>query len=231
LVLPAVSSSVPQRVLIVNDDAFELSSLSAALRLHSVNVIGEAQTIPVAQNLFKSLQPDVVIIDIQFCGEEGVALARSLRKDKADLGIILMTSCPDLRLLGLKEKDIPLGSKIILKKSIADLLVIKDSIKLSINSLTTKEKMAWVDSHGSLHENAFTSVLSDFTDIQIETLRLLATGLSNAEIGRTRFVSEKSVEQIVARIAQHFNFLPDRTKNLRVLITGEYFKWLGAPRH
>ena len=222
---------MPQRVLIVNDDAFELSSLSAALRLHSVNVIGEAQTIPVAQNLFKSLQPDVVIIDIQFCSEGGVALARSLRKDKADLGIILMTSCPDLRLLGLKEKDIPLGSKIILKKSIADLLVIKDSIKLSINSLTTKEKMAWVDSHGSLHENAFTSVLSDFTDIQIETLRLLATGLSNAEIGRTRFVSEKSVEQIVARIAQHFNFLPDRSKNLRVLITGEYFKWLGAPRH
>jgi DNA-binding NarL/FixJ family response regulator len=222
---------MPQRVLIVNDDAFELSSLSAALRLHSVNVIGEAQTIPIAQNLFKSLQPDVVIIDIQFCGEEGVSLARSLRKDKADLGLIFMTSCPDLRLLGLKEKDIPSGSKIILKKSIADLLVIKDSIKLSISSITSKEKMAWVDSHGSLHENAFTSVLTDFTDIQIETLRLLATGLSNAEIGRTRFVSEKSVEQIVARIAQHFNFLPDRTKNLRVLITGEYFKWLGAPRH
>ena len=222
---------MPQRVLIVNDDAFELSSLSAALRLHSVNVIGEAQTIPIAQNLFKSLQPDVVIIDIQFCGEEGVSLARSLRKDKADLGIILITSCPDLRLLGLKEKDIPHGSKIILKKSIADLLVIKDSIKLSVSSLTTKEKMAWIDSHGSLHENSFTSVLSDFTDIQIETLRLLATGLSNAEIGRRRFVSEKSVEQIVARIAQHFGFLPDRTKNLRVLLTGEYFKWLGAPRH
>lgn len=222
---------MPQRVLIVNDDAFELSLLSAALRLHSVNVIGEAQTIPIAQNLFKSLQPDVVIIDIQFCGEEGVSLARSLRKVKADLGVILITSCPDLRLLGLREKDIPLGSKIILKKSIADLLVIKDSIALSIKSSTTKEKMAWVDSHGSLHENSFISVLSDFTDIQIETLRLLATGLSNAEIGRRRFVSEKSVEQIVARIAQHFGLLPDRTKNLRVLLTGEYFKWLGAPRH
>ena len=194
-------------------------------------MIGEAQTIPIAQNLFKSLQPDVVIIDIQFCGEEGVSLARSLRKVKADLGIILITSCPDLRLLGLREKDIPLGSKIILKKSIADLFVIKDSIALSMKSSNAKEKMAWVDSHGSLHENSFTSVLSDFTDIQIETLRLLATGLSNAEIGRRRFVSEKSVEQIVARIAQHFGFLPDRTKNLRVLLTGEYFKWLGAPRH
>lgn len=229
--LTAILSNVPQRVLIVNDDAFELATLSASLRLHTVDVIGEAHTIPIAQNLFKSLQPDVVVIDIQFCGEEGVSLARSLRKSKADLGIILMTSCPDLRLLGLKEKDIPLGSKIILKKSIADLFVIKDSIALSTKSAINKEKMAWVDSHGSLHENAFASILKDFTDIQIETLRLLATGLSNAEIGRTRFVSEKSVEQIVARIAQHFNFLPDRTKNLRVLITGEYFKWLGAPRH
>ena len=219
------------RVLIVNDDAFELSTLSAALRLHTVDVIGEAHTIPVAQNLFKSLQPDVVIVDIQFCGEEGVALARSLRKNKPELGIVLMTSCPDLRLLGLKEKDIPLGSKIILKRSIADLLVIKESIELSAQPWTIQEKMTWVDSHGLLHENAFTSILNSFTDVQIETLRLLAQGLSNAEIGRTRFVSEKSVEQIVARIALHFGFLPDRTKNLRVLLTGEYFKWLGAPRH
>jgi DNA-binding NarL/FixJ family response regulator len=222
---------VTLRVLIVNDDAFELSTLSAALRLHTVDVIGEAHTIPVAQNLFKSLQPDVVIVDIQFCGEEGVALARSLRKNKPELGIVLMTSCPDLRLLGLKEKDIPLGSKIILKRSIADLLVIKESIELSAQPWTIQEKMTWVDSHGLLHENAFTSILNSFTDVQIETLRLLAQGLSNAEIGRTRFVSEKSVEQIVARIALHFGFLPDRTKNLRVLLTGEYFKWLGAPRH
>jgi len=222
---------VTLRVLIVNDDAFELSTLSAALRLHTVDIIGEAHTIPVAQNLFKSLQPDVVIVDIQFCGEEGVALARSLRKNKPELGIVLMTSCPDLRLLGLKEKDIPLGSKIILKRSIADLLVIKESIELSAQPWTIQEKMTWVDSHGLLHENAFTSILNSFTDVQIETLRLLAQGLSNAEIGRTRFVSEKSVEQIVARIALHFGFLPDRTKNLRVLLTGEYFKWLGAPRH
>jgi len=222
---------VTLRVLIVNDDAFELSTLSAALRLHTVDVIGEAHTIPVAQNLFKSLQPDVVIVDIQFCGEEGVALARSLRKNKPELGIVLMTSCPDLRLLGLKEKNIPLGSKIILKRSIADLLVIKESIELSAQPWTIQEKMTWVDSHGLLHENAFTSILNSFTDVQIETLRLLAQGLSNAEIGRTRFVSEKSVEQIVARIALHFGFLPDRTKNLRVLLTGEYFKWLGAPRH
>jgi hypothetical protein len=27
------------------------------------------------------------------------------------------------------------------------------------------------------------------------------------------------------------NVQPDRTKNLRVQLVGEYFKWIGAPRH
>jgi DNA-binding NarL/FixJ family response regulator len=91
--------------------------------------------------------------------------------------------------------------------------------------------MKWISSHASIHENSFISVLNDFTDIQIETLRLVAQGLSNSEIARVRYVSEKSVEQIVARIAQHLLIAPDRSRNLRVIMTGEYFKWLGAPRH
>lgn len=94
-----------------------------------------------------------------------------------------------------------------------------------------KENMAWMNQHVSLHENSFLSILHDLTDIQIETLRLLAKGMSNAEIGRTRFVSEKSVEQIVSRIAQHLGIIPDRKSNLRVIIAGHYFKWIGAPRH
>ena len=101
----------------------------------------------------------------------------------------------------------------------------------SIAAVDAKEKMAWVDSHGSLHENSFSSILNEFTDIQIETFRLLAKGLSNSEIAKVRVVSEKSVEQIVARIAQHLQVLPDRAQNLRVVLTGEYFKWIGAPRH
>jgi DNA-binding NarL/FixJ family response regulator len=144
---------------------------------------------------------------------------------------VLITACPDLRLLGLVEKQIPQGAQIVLKKSIADLTVVSHSIVRSIAAVDAKEKMAWVDSHGSLHENSFSSILNEFTDIQIETFRLLAKGLSNSEIAKVRVVSEKSVEQIVARIAQHLQVLPDRAQNLRVVLTGEYFKWIGAPRH
>jgi len=218
-------------VLVASDDAFELAALSAALRLHAINVVAEAQTEEIAQNLYKFLSPEVVIIDLQFASQEALSLVNKFRKVNPGLGIVLMTACPDLRLLGLVEKQIPMGSQVILKKSVADLSVVSQAISNSLLAVAEKRKMSWIDSHGSLHESAFRSVLSDFTDIQIETFRLLANGLSNSEIAKVRFVSEKSVEQIVARIAQHLLVVPDRAQNLRVILTGEYFKWIGSPRH
>jgi DNA-binding NarL/FixJ family response regulator len=219
------------RVLVINDDAFELATLSAALRLHTINVIGEANNLAVAENLFRSLQPEVLVIDIQFDGQEAISLVKRLRKLNPTLGIVMTTACPDIRLLGITAKDLPVGSQLILKKSISNLEIISTSIRKAMEVAESKSPAAWVDSHGSPHEDAFVSVLSSMTDTQIETLRLVATGLSNAEIGRVRFVSEKSVEQIVARIAGHFAITPDRTRNLRVLIAGHYYKWIGAPRH
>ena len=218
-------------VLVASDDAFELAALSAALRLHAINVVAEAQTEEIAQNLYKFLSPEVVIIDLQFASQEALSLVNEFRKVNPGLGIVLMTACPDLRLLGLVEKQIPMGSQVILKKSVADLSVVSQAISNSLLAVAEKRKMSWIDSNGSLHESAFRSVLSDFTDIQIETFRLLANGLSNSEIAKVRFVSEKSVEQIVARIAQHLLVVPDRAQNLRVVLTGEYFKWIGSPRH
>jgi len=222
---------MPKRVLLINDDAFELVTLAGSLRLHGVNVVGEAHDDATAENIFKKLLPGVVVIDVQFNSQGGVALAKSFRKISPEVGIVLITACPDLRLLGLEEKDLPTGTQIVLKRSVGDLDVICDAIPESLKALKGKKLVSWMNDHGSIHPHAFTSILHKFTDIQIETLRLVAIGMSNAEIGRTRFVSEKSVEQIVARIAQHLGLAADRKQNLRVLITGEYFKWIGAPRH
>ena len=221
----------PARVLLINDDAFELVTMSASLRLHSTNIVGEASNILVAENLFRSLQPEIVLIDLQFSGEEAIGLLQKFRKLDPKLGIVIITSCPDLRLFGLLERNIPRGSKIILKKSVSDLSIITFALSESIEAADDGSDMKWIRIHSSIQEDSFISILSDLTDIQIETLRLVAQGLSNSEIARVRFVSEKSVEQIVARIAQHLSISPDRSRNLRVILAGEYFKWLGAPRH
>jgi DNA-binding NarL/FixJ family response regulator len=217
--------------MIASDDAFELTTMSAALRLHGVNIVGEASNKVMAENTFRSLQPEALIIDLVFANAEAIEIVNSFRKTNPDLGIVLLTACPDLRLLGISEKTIPKGVQIVLKRSVADLDVLGFAITQSLESLSMNDAAQWVRAHASLHENAFDTVLSDFTDIQVATLRLVAHGLSNSEIAKVRFVSEKSVEQIVARIAQHLQVTPDRSRNLRVVITGEYFKWIGAPRH
>jgi len=219
------------RVLLVNDDSFELATMAASLRLHSVNVVGEAPNRFLAENLFRSLAPEVVLIDLQFSGEAAIGLLQKMRIANPDLGIVITTSCPDLRLFGLLEKNIPHGAKIVLKRSITDLSVVTGALTQCLESAEDGSKMDWINLHTSIHKDSFISILNNLTDIQIETLRLVAQGLSNSEIAKVRFVSEKSVEQIVARIAHHLSIAPDRRRNLRVALAGEYFKWLGAPRH
>lgn len=219
------------RVLLINDDAFELTTLAEAMRLRGVNVIGEAHTLGAAQNLFRTLRPEVVVIDAHFNSYGGITLARALRKEEEGLGIVLTTACPDLRLLGLFEKDIPVGSQLVLKRSLADLNILCLAVPESIRAIDGNEKMQWVNRFTSPNEKSFLAIAVMLTDIQAETLRLVASGMSNGEIGRQRFVSEKSVEQIVARIAAQLRIAPDRSHNLRVLMTNEYNKWIGSPRH
>jgi DNA-binding NarL/FixJ family response regulator len=89
----------------------------------------------------------------------------------------------------------------------------------------------WINGNLALSSKVSESMMSNLTNIQVETLRLVAKGLTNAEIGRIRFVSEKAVEQIVSRIAQVLNVQPDRTKNMRVQLVREFFSWIGAPKH
>jgi DNA-binding NarL/FixJ family response regulator len=222
---------MPQRVLLVNDDAFELITLAEAMRLRGINIVGEASTSVAAENLFKTLRPEVVVIDAQFDSHRGILIAQSMRKNIATLGLVITSACPDLRLIGLREDDIPEGAQIVLKRSLSDLKALCDAIPDSIHALQCNEERQWVNRFASRHEKSFIATVKQLTDVQAETLRLVATGMSNGEIGRLRYVSEKSVEQIVARIAGHLGITPDRSHNLRVLMTIEYNKWIGAPRH
>lgn len=79
-------------VLVASDDAFELATLSAALRLQSINVVAEASTDEIAENLYKFLSPQVVLIDLQFAGAEALKLVNKFRKVNSSLGVVLMLS-------------------------------------------------------------------------------------------------------------------------------------------
>lgn len=220
-----------ERILVVVDDAFELSTLVAALRMHEMDVIGEAKSESVALNLVRRLQPDVILLDMQVLGISAIKIAINMRKESPNIGVVILKNCSDLRLMGESNDDVPAGSKILLKKSIVDFTVLCTAIADSKVSGVEKHKVAWINGNISLQEKGILSLMANLTDTQVETLRLVADGMTNAQIGRTRYVSEKSVEQVISRVAQELNVLPDKNMNLRVQLVGEYYRWLGAPHH
>ena len=219
------------RILVVVDDAFEMSTLVAALRLHEIDVIGEAKSETVAINLLRRLQPDVVLLDMNSVGISAVKIAAAMRKVNPLIGIVILTSCSDLRLMGESNDDLPVGAKILVKKSIVDFIVLCNAIKESKIAAIEKHKVVWINGNTSLQEQGVMALMAHLTNTQAEVLRLVADGMTNAQIGRTRYVSEKSVEQVISRVAQELHVQPDANMNMRVQLVGEYYRWLGAPHH
>ena len=208
------------RILILDCNRFELATIADSLRMQGLDVVGESSDLDSALNLFKTVNPHSVIINFQECDKSCIEILEKFRTHNRALGIVLLTDTPDLRLYGIKQDSLPRGTQIIVKSALTNLHEIRVAIDLA-----NKEDAitGWV-------ANDWNSSLNSLTDIQIETLRLLALGLSNSDIGKRRFVSEKSVEQTITRIGQHLHVAHEKGRNMRVVLASEYYKWLGAPR-
>ena len=212
------------------DDSFELSSIASALKLHGVNVVGEVSKSSSAIAVQRTLHPNILLIDMHNSDERSIAIARDLRLEDPEIGIVILVPCADLRILGEVHTDLPDGSMLVLKNTITTIASLCDVLNQS-RQMEKGAPPVWINGNLALSSKVSESMMSKLTNIQVETLRLVAKGLTNAEIGRIRFVSEKAVEQIVSRIAQVLNVQPDRTKNMRVLLVREFFSWIGAPTH
>lgn len=219
------------KTLIIDDSRFELSLLGPALLHHGVKVIGQASNSKDALEIFKAQNPRAVLIDIGFDSNKAIQLCEELRTINPLVGLIIISDSPDLRILGHMLKKIPVGAQLVLKSSNDVVALICKAVGLSIDAAVTQEISVWLHPDYEYSHKLFASVLTGLTDIQIETMRHVGNGLSNLQISRVRFVTEKSVEQIITKISHHFGVGSDPTKNQRVLLTGEYFKWIGARRH
>jgi DNA-binding NarL/FixJ family response regulator len=218
------------RVLVIIDDPFELSTVGAALKLHGINVVGEARKKSTALNLFRSLQPNILLLDMHKSQECSIDIAVTIRKESPTIGIVILVPCADVRLIGKQLSELPAGTLLVLKNSLNNLATLCDVITSS-RSFNADDPVAWVNGGVTLHNRESQPLMSGLSDIQVETLRFVAEGFTNAEIGRARFVSEKAIEQVLSRVAISLNIQPDHRKNMRVQLINEYMKWIGAPTH
>lgn len=82
------------RLVIVDDDQDVRESLEDYFEVHGLDVHGFSSGTPM-RGALTTLQPDIVILDLNLPGESGFELCRWLRNQHADLGIIMLTGSTD----------------------------------------------------------------------------------------------------------------------------------------
>jgi DNA-binding NarL/FixJ family response regulator len=206
---------VNKRTFIYGEDGFTNIVLANSLSILGIDIIGEIDNENTAFNQISQHRPEVVVLLIEKGHLKAINLAKSLRNLFPQMGIVIATRSEDLRLIGIEKSDLPRGTLISKLSSHSDL----DSLKANI--LRAPE---CINCEPEFH------TCSLFSDMQIETFRLMADGNANSEIAKLRFVSEKSVEQMLARIAINLGIPYDRKHNSRIQLLNSYYELVNGHR-
>jgi len=209
------------RAIVVEDDDFTRLMISTSLKAQGIEVVAEGSIASDALKNAKILKPDLALLDLHLGkGPTGLDLAVELRANQPKIGIVILTSFEDPRLLNPNLPGLPFGAVYLNKKDVSELRVLIDAISRAVDFRRwRKENESEANQKGSV---------AKLSDTQLETLRLMAQGLSNAEIAKRRVVTEKSVETAIARLAKAMGLETDPSKNQRVHMARVYFRALGA---
>lgn len=207
------------KLLIVENDTFAGNFMSKSLDAAGFSIISVVDTAPSAMKTFRETNTDCALIDIELgTGPNGIDLARAFRKLKPGIGIVFLTSIVDPRLIDLKGLDLPEGSIYLSKSFVADTTEISESLHESMQLAKSKSISCII---------RYPKSQLQLTAGQFELIRLLAEGLSNKEIARKKFVTLKSTENSIARLAKKLDLKDTNTNSQRVLIAKRYFQMIG----
>jgi len=204
------------RLLLLEDEDLLRLTLATALPDESMTVVGAHGDAKSTIATGTRTEFDVLVTDLDLAqgqGPNGVVVANVLRRTKPEIGVVLLTSYSDPRLVGTKLDQLPERTEYVRKHAIRDIDTLRAAIRRAAQSA-----------------NKPTSYASavNLTDTQMETMRLVAQGLSNSEIARQRVVTEGAIEVSLRRIARNLGYSNDSTQNVRALIVRAYFELSGA---
>ena len=188
------------RVVVADDQPLVRSGFRMILdERPDIELIGEAADGNEAIELTAALDPDVILMDIRMPNLDGVEATRRLVSMRSRARILVLTT------FDLDEyvyAAIDAGASGFLLKDVQpnDLT---DAIRVVAagNSLfaptATQQLLARYRQHkGDTKQRS----LDDLTERELGTLRLLASGLSNAEIAKQLYVSETTVKSHVSAV-------------------------------
>jgi DNA-binding NarL/FixJ family response regulator len=198
-------------VLLADDQRLVRSGFRMILRADSeIDVVGEAGDGEEAVALARELKPDVVLMDVRMPKLDGIAATRLLlQEEDAPRVLVLTTFDLDEYVYGALHAG---ASGFLLKDApeeqlAAAIRVAADGGALFSAGVTRR----LIERYAQLGTAAPPRGLDELSPRELEVLRLIARGNSNAEVAAQLVLSEHTVKTHVARILQKLD-LRDRTQ-------------------
>ena len=209
---PSLTPDEPVTVVVADDQSAVREGLVLLLgTLPGISVAGQASDGDAAVDLVARTRPQVVLMDLNMPGCDGVAATRRITAEHPGTRVVVLTTYADdesiigalqAGALGYLTKDATraeIGRA--LRAAAAGQAVLDPDVQRRLLSAAARapEMPAPTGTPGT-PGGAGSREADDLTPREAEVLRLIAEGQSNREIARTLFVSEATVKTHVNRI-------------------------------
>lgn len=198
--------TIPIRILVTDDHAVLRAGLTALLNAEpDFAVVGEAADGSECLRVAQALQPDVILLDINMPGVNGLEVLPLLRQQAPNSRVLVLTMHDDITYL---RQVLRSGGAGYVLKHAADkeLLSAIRTVYSGGTFLHPHHAQALLADPNTTAANTQATdnnkILSQLSDREQETLKLIALGYSNKEIAEKLYLSVKTVETYKARIME-----------------------------
>ncbi|MET7338587.1 response regulator transcription factor [Nonomuraea sp. NPDC005650] len=182
------------KVLVVDDQQLMREGLVALLDLvDDVEVVGDAGDGEQALRLVAELRPDVVLMDLRMPVLDGVEATRRIARAHPEVAVVVLTTYDDDRSV---DSALLAGACGYLTKDAgrAEIAAALRSAAAGQSTFSAAVSRRLVEALSRAAPPPVSSCPDGLTVREVEVLRLVAGGLSNAEIGSALFIAETTVK-------------------------------------
>ncbi|MFD0373748.1 response regulator [Streptomyces sp. NPDC127112] len=200
--VPGGPSEVPIKVFLLDDHEVVRRGLRDLLDAEAdITVVGEAGTAQQALARGPALRPDVAILDVRLPDSDGITMCRELRSRMPDLACLMLTSFDDEE--ALLDAIMAGAAGYVLKQ-------IKGSDLVSaVRTVATGQSMLDPATTARLMHSlrdpepaqaAEDTRLAMLSERERAVLTLIGDGLTNRQIAKQLYLSEKTVKNHISRL-------------------------------
>ena len=194
------------RLFVVDDDALVAQSLATILSAEpDVDVVGLGGSGPEAVERYRELRPDILLMDIQMPGGDGLSAAERILARDGRARIVFLTTFSDDEYI---VRALRMGARgYLIKQDVARIAPALRSVMAGVSVLEGEvvERSAAMGLGGGGSASGSgqmprSAVFERLTEREYEVVEAVSEGLDNAEVADRLFMSEGTVRNHISSI-------------------------------